>query len=87
MGGLLEGKEVEKKLGDVGEVSVDVSKDGKVKVELSAIYKKDAILSVESKNSVDLDLFALLQEVAAKNDKTWDDALLAQLKVILGLVG
>ena len=86
MTGLLEGKEIEKKIGDVGSVSVDVTKEGKVILEVVAEYKADGLVA-KSANSAEVELFVILEKVCSKNNVTWDEALISQLKVVLGLVG
>lgn len=86
MGGMLEGKEVEVKIGDVGSVSVDVSKEGIVKVELIASKELEGI-KLKTESSAEVPLFVILEKQCAKNNVTWDEALISQLKVILGLVG
>lgn len=86
MTGLLEGKEIEKKIGDIGSVSVDVTKEGKVILEVVAEYKADGLVA-KSANSAEVELFVILEKVCAKNNVTWDEALISQLKVVLGLVG
>lgn len=86
MGGMLEGKEVDVKIGDVGSVSVDVSKEGMVKVELIAAKELEGI-KLQTSSSAEVSLFVILEKQCAKNSVTWDEALIAQLKVILGLVG
>ena len=86
MNGLLEGKEIEKKLGDSGELSLDVTKEGKVIFEVVAAYKADGLVA-KTTNSAEVELFVILEKVCAKNNVSWDEALITQLKVILGLVG
>lgn len=84
--GLLDGKELDKKLGDLGSLSIDVTKEGKIIAEVVVSYE-EAGLKASSKNSVEVELFVVLEKVCAKNNITWDEALLSQLKAILGIVG
>jgi hypothetical protein len=86
MSGILEGKEVEVKLGEVGSISVDVEKTGIVKVEIVAEKEIEGV-KAKTSNTVEVSLFVLLEKVAAKTEAKWDDAVVAQLKAILGLVG
>lgn len=86
MSGILEGKEVEVKIGEVGEVTVDVEKTGMVKIAITA-HKEIEGVKLASANSAEISLFVLLEKVAAKTEAKWDDAVVAQVKAILGLVG
>lgn len=83
---MLEGKEVEGKIGDVATYSVDVDKTGKVALVLSASKDLDGV-KIKSENSIEVELFTLLEKVAAKTETKWDDTVVAQLKAILGMVG
>lgn len=88
MAGLLEGKEVEGKIGEVGGYFVDVSKDGMVEVGVSIEVKPlEGDVVVKSENSAKVHLLTILEKQCKKNDKVWDDAVVAQLKGILGLIG
>lgn len=66
---MLEGKELEKKLGDYGSVSVDVTPDLKVKIELEA----------------HIDLVAEVKKLAAKTATPVDDAAIAWIEKIVQL--
>lgn len=83
---MLEGKEVDVKLGEVGSASVDVDKNGKVVVSIVAAKELEGI-KLKSENSAEIELFVILEKVAAKTEAKWDDAVVAQVKAILGLVG
>ena len=83
---MLEGKELEGKIGEVGSYSVDVDKNGLVKLEVLASKELEGI-KLNSANSAEISIFVLLEKVAAKTEAKWDDAVVAQLKAILGLVG
>lgn len=83
---MLEGKELEGKIGEVGSYSVDVDKNGLVKLEVSASKELEGI-KLNSSNSAEISIFVLLEKVAVKTEAKWDDAVVAQLKAILGLVG
>lgn len=63
---MLEGKELEKKIGDIGSVSVDVTPDLKLK------------LAVE----IEIDLVAEAKKLAAKTETPIDDAAIAWLEKI-----
>lgn len=83
---MLEGKELEGKIGEVGSYSVDVDKNGLVKLEVLASKELEGI-KLNSANSAEISIFVLLEKVAAKTEAKWDDSVVAQLKAILGLVG
>lgn len=88
MGGMLEGKEMEGKIGEVGNYYVDVTKEGGVKIGVSIEAKvADGDVTVKSDNSAEAHVLTILEKIAAKNDKTWDEAVIAQVKMLLGLVG
>lgn len=78
MGGMLDGKEVEGKIGEAVAYSVDATKEGKVLV---------AVEGEVFKVGVQLDLMKLLEDVTKKTEAKWDDAIVAQLKAMLGLIG
>lgn len=86
MSGILEGKEVEVKLGEVGSLSVDVEKTGLVKIEIVASKEIEGV-KLSTSSVAEISIFTLLEKQCAKNDVAWDEALISQLKVILGLVG
>lgn len=65
---MLEGKELEGKIGSVGEYSVDVDNKGVVTVSVGA----------------KIDLLEELQKFAAKTSTTLDDKIVAYLKLFLG---
>lgn len=65
---MLEGKELEGKIGSVGEYSVDVDDKGVVTVSVGA----------------KIDLLDELQKLAAKSNTTLDDKIVAYLKLFLG---
>lgn len=58
---MLEGKEIDKKIGDYGTASVDVTPDLKVKVEVG----------------IEVDLIAELKKLAAKTNTPLDDQAIA----------
>ena len=63
---MFEGKEVDKKLGEYGSVSVDITPEMKLRVELVA----------------EVDLIAEAKKLAAKSDTPIDDAAIAWLEKI-----
>lgn len=88
MTSLLEGREVEGKIGEVGGYFVDVTKEGMVEVGVS--IKAELVeggVEVKSENSAKVHILTILEKQAKKNDKAWDDAVVSQLKMILGLIG
>lgn len=88
MSQLLEGREVEGKIGEVGGYFVDVTKEGMVEVGVSIKAELlESGVEVKSENSAKVHILTILEKQAKKNDKTWDDAVVSQLKMILGLIG
>lgn len=83
---MLEGKELEKKIGDIGEVSVDVDTKGKVTVELKVAKEIEGV-SVASVNKAEVHLITILEKMAKNSKPEWDDTVIAQVKAILGLIG
>lgn len=65
---MLEGKEVEKKIGEYGTASVDVTSEGKVKIEVS----------------IEVDLVAEAEKLAKKTKTEIDDKAIAWLKLLMG---
>lgn len=64
---MLEGKEFEKKIGEYGSASVDVTSDLKIKVAVA----------------VEVDLIAEAKKLAAKTNTPIDDQAIAWLEVIV----
>lgn len=83
---MLEGKELEGKIGEVGEYFVDVEKNGQVTISLTAKKELEGVL-VSSENKAVVNVITLLEKVAAKTEAKWDEAVVAQIKTILGLIG
>jgi hypothetical protein len=83
---MLEGKELEGKIGDVGSYSLDVDMTGNVTVAVS-VAKDFGGAKVSSTNGVEVHIFTLLEKLAAKTAATWDDAAIAKIKALLNLVG
>lgn len=81
---MLEGKEVEGKLGDVGTYSLDVDAKGKIAINVE-VLKDFGHTKVISSNSVETDIFKVAEEVAKKTGTTWDDKAIAALKSALGI--
>lgn len=69
---LLEGKEVVKKIGDVGEASIDVTSDLDITIELS-VKKTVSLMDV-------------LEKYVSETPNKTDDAILAQAKTLLALI-
>lgn len=81
---MLEGKEAQGKIGDVGSYELDVTEQGVVK--FSAIVEKDfGYGKVSSVNSVETDIFRIAEEMAKKTQTPWDDNAVAGLKNLLGI--
>lgn len=83
---MLEGKELEGKIGEVGEYFVDAEKNGQVTISLTAKKELEGVL-VSSENKAVVNVITLLEKVAAKTEAKWDEAVVAQIKKILGLIG
>lgn len=81
---MLEGKEVEGKIGDGGDYSIDVDAKGFITAE--AGYEKKIIDGVEvsTKNHVRIDIVVALEMLAKKTDSQVDDKLVAIIKGALG---
>lgn len=83
---MLEGQEVKKEYdGGAGVFVVDV--DDKGGVSLSNTYTKDfdGLAKLESKTSVDTNIFILAEKIASKTASAWDDAAIKGLKTLLGI--
>lgn len=81
---MLEGKELEGKIGDVGGYSVDVNEKGEIKISLDA-SKDLGYLKASSSNSIETNIFKLAEEIAKKTKTDLDDKAIAGLKLILGI--
>ncbi|HZX13699.1 MAG TPA: hypothetical protein VFF49_04790 [Thermodesulfobacteriota bacterium] len=81
---LLEGKELEGKIGEKGSYSVDVDTTGLIEIKLGG---GDLMADgFEGGAYVKLTLMSILEKVAAKTETQWDDAAVMSIKKILGLV-
>ena len=81
---LLEGKELEGKIGEKGSYSVDVDTTGLIEIKLGG---GDLMVDgFEGGAYVKLTLMSILEKVAAKTETQWDDAAVMSIKKILGLV-
>jgi hypothetical protein len=83
---MLEGKEFEGKIGDVGSYYVDVDAAGKVTLGM-VISKAGNGFMMSSENKAEVTLVSLLEEYAKKSPAKWDDAAVETLKKVLALVG
>ena len=81
---MLEGKEVEGKIGDVGSYELDVDDKGKVKIT-ATISKDLGHTKISSANSVETDIFAIAQLIAVQTKTELDDKAIAALKGLLGI--
>lgn len=82
---MLEGVELEGKLGDFGSYSVDVNATGKVLVALEVEKIVVDGLKIVSKSGVEIDLFMLLEMVAKKTSAAWDDIAVSKIRDILNI--
>lgn len=81
---MLEGNELAGKIGDVGNYTLDVDAQGKVK--FAAVIEKDfGYAKVSSNNAVESDIFKIAEEIAKKTSTQWDDKAIAGLKSLLGI--
>jgi len=81
---MLEGKEIEGKIADVGSYSLDVNAQGKIKIEVQ-VEKDFGHTKVGSANYVETDIFKVAEEIAKKTGTPWDDKAIAALKSALGI--
>lgn len=81
---VLEGKEIDQKIGQDGEVSLDVDDKGQVDIELS--YAKDlGFAKAKVVSSLSVSIFDVAEMVAKKTATTWDDQAIAALENLLGI--
>lgn len=78
---MLEGKEAEGKIGSVGGWFVDVDAKGMVKIQLDA---GDEAKGIKGGAFIEADVVKLLELAASKSEAKWDDAAIAQIKLLLG---
>lgn len=83
---MLEGKELEGNIGKVGSYSVDVDMKGNVSIVAGAKEDVDGA-DVNVNLAVNVHILVLLEKLVAKTPQTWDDKLVAELKLLLGLIG
>lgn len=83
---LLEGKELEGKIGNVGSYSVDVDEKLNVKIE-AVISTVESGVTIESRNSVSAPLMEIIKAACLKNNVTWDEKAIATAEMLLGIVG
>jgi endonuclease III len=81
---MLEGKEVEGKIADVGDYFIDAKADGTVEIA-AKVEKKFEGGEVSSTNAIKVDIFKLLEMITAKTSQTWDDDAVKTVKVLLGI--
>ena len=80
---MLEGKELEGKIGAKGTYSVDVDATGQIEIKLGG--GDLSIDGFEGGAYVKLTLFSLLEKAAAKTGTPWDDNAIKTIKALLGL--
>lgn len=81
---MLEGKELEGKIGDVGSYSFDVDDKGQMAVDLE-VHKDLGFASVKAVVEVKTDIFAVARHITEKTKTTWDDTAEAALEKLLGI--
>lgn len=81
---MLEGKELEGKIGDSGGYSVDVDDKGGIKIDVN--YAQD-FGSGKFNSSVGLEtnVFNIAEAIAAKTKTPYDDQVIAKIKALLGI--
>lgn len=79
---MLEGKELEGNIGNVGSYSVDVDNALNVKIE-AIISTVQGGLTIESRNSVTAPLMEIIEAACKKNSITWDESVIAGFKMLL----
>lgn len=88
MSGMLEGKEIEGKIGEVGSYYVDVSKEGSVKIGVlieAKLVEED--VTVKSDTYAEAHILTILKKIAEKNNKPFLATSADAIKNILGMVG
>lgn len=82
---MLEGKELEGKIGDKGSYSIDVDDKGNVK--MAAAYADDISgVKIKSENSIETNVLDLLEQVALKNNAKWGVDAIKTVKTLLGIL-
>jgi len=81
---MLEGKEVEGKIADVGSYYLDADATGAVKIGVDLSKDLD-IAKFKNKTEVEVHIMAILEKVVSQTEATWDDELIAKIKLLLGL--
>lgn len=81
---LLEGKELEGKIGNVGSYSIDVDSGLNVKIE-AVISVVESGIKISSVNSVEAPLMEILEKACLKNNIDWDESAIAGFKALLKL--
>lgn len=82
---MLDGKELEGKVGDVGNYSVDVDAQGGVKIDVSVSKEFDGHTKVSNTLAIETNIFKLAEAIAKKTETELDDKAIAGLKSILGI--
>ena len=82
---MLEGREIEGKVGDVGEYFLDADEKGNIEVALN-VEQDFGFGKAKSANSVNLNILDAAEMVAKKTKTTLDDSAVATLKALLGIV-
>jgi hypothetical protein len=81
---MLEGKEIEGKIGNIGSYSVDVDNALNVTIE-ATISVLEGGIAIKSSNSVSAPLMEIIEKACLKNSITWDESAIAGFKALLKL--
>lgn len=81
---MLEGKELEGKIGDVGSYYIDVDATGKVEIALQ-VEKAFEGGKASSLTKVEANLLDICEAAAKKTDAVWDDNAIKTIKAVLNL--
>lgn len=81
---MLEGNEVEKKIGEVGTLVIDVTDKGVATVSIEVAKEAEGVKGKVSA-SVEVSAVTLIEKLVAATKTKVDDAIVAQIKLLLGL--
>ena len=81
---MLEGNEVEKKIGEVGTLVIDVTDKGVATVSIEVAKEAEGVKGKVSA-SVEVSAVTLIEKLVAATKTKVDDAIVGQIKLLLGL--
>lgn len=81
---MLEGKELEGKIGDVGSYYIDVDASGKFEIAVE-VAKEFEGGKASSLTKVEANLLDICEAAAKKTSATWDDNAISTIKAVLKL--